>query len=67
MITQEEAKMLLSLNAASAEELIAAREMQLYRKIREKVWELARLGEPLSLNVFQFVWQPNRWSSYRNA
>ncbi len=58
MISREEAEMLLNLCAANAEELMAAREIQLYRNIREKVWELARLGEPLPLNVLQFVWHP---------
>ncbi len=67
MITREEAKILLDLCVANAEELIAAREMQLYRNIREKVWELARLGEPLPLSTLQFVWHPKRWSSQRNA
>ena len=61
MITREEAQILLSLNAANAEELIAARELRLYRNIRERVWELARLGEPLPLSTLQFVWHPKRW------
>ena len=63
MITREEVQILLSLNAGNAEELIAAREGRLYRDIREKVWELARLGEPLPLSILQFVWHPKRWSS----
>jgi hypothetical protein len=58
MISREEAEMLLNLCAANAEELIAAREMQLYGNIREKVWELSRLGEPLPLSTLQFVWHP---------
>ena len=62
MLTREEAEMLLNLCAANAEELIAAREGRLYRDIREKLWELARLGEPLPLSTLQFVWHPERWS-----
>ena len=63
MITREEAGMLLNLCAANAEEVIAAREGRLYRDIREKIWEFARLGEPLPLGTLQFVWHPKRWSS----
>ena len=61
MISREETEMLLNLCAANAEELIAAGEGRLYRDIREKVCELARLGEPLSLSTLQFVWHPKRW------
>ncbi len=60
MITRKEAEMLLNLCAVNAEELIAAREMQLYGNIRGRIWELARLGEPLPLSTLQFVWHPRR-------
>ena len=63
MITREEAKILLTLCAANAEELMAAGEGRLYWKIRGRIWELARLGEPLPLDTLQFVWHPKRWSS----
>ena len=60
MITREESKILLNLCAANAEELMAAGEGRLYRNIRGRVWELARLGEPLPLSILQFVWHPKR-------
>ncbi len=63
MITREEAEMLLNLCAANAEDLMAAGEGRLYRNISGRVWELARLGEPLPLSTLQFVWHPKRWSS----